>query len=66
MMIKENERNKILVFDDYPERHDKLLSNKIIQFLSNKYRNPIKERNFNINNFQPKLMKEIKNKKQKN
>ena len=30
MMIKENERNKILVFDDYPERHDKLLSNKII------------------------------------
>ena len=61
MNVYPNERNKILVFEDYPERHDKLLCNKMISFLNNKYRNLIKERNFNINNLRPKLMKEIKN-----
>ena len=52
--------NKILVFDDYPERHDKLLCNKVIYFLKDKYRNLINERNYNINDFRPKLVKEIK------
>ena len=60
MNIYPNERNKILVFEDYPERHDNLLCNKIISFLKNKYRNLIKERNYNINDFKSKLLKEIK------
>ena len=60
MNIYPYERNKILVFEDYPERHDNLLCNKIISFLKNKYRNLIKERNYNINDFKPKLLKEIK------
>ena len=60
MNIYPNERNKILVFEDYPERHDNLLCNKIISFLKIKYRNLIKERNYNINDFKPKLLKEIK------
>ena len=60
MNVYPNKRNKILVFEDDPERHDKLLCNKIILFLGNKYRNLIKERNYNINNLRPKLLKEIK------
>ena len=55
-----NEKNKILVFDDDPQRHDNLLTNKMISFLKDKYRNLIKERNYNINNFRPKIIKEIK------
>ena len=60
MNVYPNEINKILVFDDYPERHDKLLCNKVISFLKDKYRNLINERNYNINDFRPKLLKEIK------
>lgn len=60
MNIYPNEKNKIPVYDDDPQRHDKLLCNKIISFLNNKYRNLIKERNYNINDFRPKLIKEIK------
>ena len=60
MNIYPNEKNKIWVYDEYPQRHDKLLCNRIISFLRKKYRNLIKERNFNINDFRPKLLIEIK------
>ena len=60
MNVYPNEKNKILVFEDDPQRHDNLLTNKIISFLKDKYRNLIKERNYNINNFRPKIIKEIK------
>ena len=60
MNVYPNEKNKILVFDDDPQRHDNLLTNKMISFLKDKYRNLIKERNYNINNFRSKIIKEIK------
>ena len=60
MNVYPNERNKIIVFEDDPQRHDNLLTNKIISFLKDKYRNLIKERNYNINNFRPRIIKEIK------
>ena len=60
MNVYPNERNKILVFEDDPQRHDNLLTNKIISFLKDKYRNLIKERKYNINNFRPRIIKEIK------
>ena len=60
MYVYPNEKNKILVLDDDPQRHDNLLTNKMLSFLKDKYRNLIKERNYNINNFRPKIIKEIK------
>ena len=60
MYVYPNEKNKILVFDDDPQRHDNLLTNKMLSFLKDKYRNLIKERNYNINNFRPKIIKEVK------
>ena len=60
MNVYPNDKNKIEVYDNDPQRHNKLLCNKVISFLSDKYRNLINERKYNINNFRPKLMKEIR------
>ena len=60
MNIYPNEKNKIVIFENAPQRHDKLLQKKIISFLKDKYRNLIKERDYNINDFNQKLIKEIK------
>ena len=48
MNVYPNDKNKIEVYDNDPQRHNKLLCNKVISFLSDKYRNLINERKYNI------------------
>ena len=51
---------KINIFDDDPKRHDKMLLQKTMTVLKDKYKNLIKERNFNINLFKQRVIKEIR------
>ena len=53
-------QNKIIVYDVIPQRHDKVLLIRTIHALKDKYKNLIKERNYDINHFKPKVEKEIK------
>ena len=56
----ENCINKINCYDYDVKKHDKILLQKTINALKDKYRNLIRERNFNMNCFKQKVMKEIK------
>ena len=53
-------QSKIIIFDDDPKRHDKILLQRTMTFLKDKYKNLIKERNFNINCFKQRVIKEIR------
>ena len=53
-------QKKIICYDEDPKRHDKILLQKTMNALKDKYRNLIRERNFNINCFKQKVIKEIK------
>ena len=55
-----NYSNKIICYDEDPKRHDKVLLQKTMKALKEKYRNLIKERNFDINCFKQKVIKEIR------
>ena len=55
-----NSTKKIICYDDDAKRHDKVLLQKTINALKDKYRNLIKERNFNMNCFKQKVIKEIR------
>ena len=59
-MYYENINQKIICYDEDPKRHDKVLLRRIMNNLKDKYRNLIRERNFNINGFREKVIKEIK------
>ena len=53
-------QNKMICFNEDPKRHDKILLQKTMTLLKDKYRNLIKERNFDINYFKQRVIKEIK------
>ena len=53
-------QNKMICFDEDPKRHDKILLQKIMILLKDKYRNLIKERNFDMNAFKQRVIKEIR------
>ena len=51
-------QKKIICYDEDPKRHDKILLQKTMNALKDKYRNVIRERHFNINCFKQKVIKE--------
>ena len=56
----QNCNKKFICYDEDSKRHDKILLQKTMASLKDKYRNLIKERNFDINNFKQKVIKEIR------
>ena len=58
--FKNGKPRKIIVFDDFPKRHDKILFNRVFFALKDKYKKFIIERGFNINDFKPVIEKEIR------
>ena len=56
----QNCHKKIICYDEDPKRHDKILLQKTMAALKDKYKNLIKERNFDINYFKQKVIKEIR------
>ena len=56
----QNCHQKIICYDYDPKRHEKFLLNKTMNALKDKYRNLIKERNFNMNCFKQRIIKEIR------
>ena len=58
--FKDGKPVKLIVFDDFPKRHDKILFNRVLTALKDKYKKFIKERGYNINNFKPVIQKEIR------
>ena len=55
-----NYSKKIICYDEDPKRHDKVLLQKTMTILKDKYRNLIRERYFDINCFKQKVIKEIR------
>ena len=51
---------KLIYYEDIPKRHDKILLKKTMNQLKDKYRNLIRERNFNMNCFEQRVIKEIR------
>ena len=50
----------MICYEEDPKRHDKLLLQKTMNALKDKYKNLIRERCFNLNCFKQKVIKEIK------
>ena len=59
-MYKNCHNNKIVIYDDTPKRHDKALLYKTMAMLKDKYRNLIRERNFDMIWFRQRVIKEIR------